>query len=230
MSRSVFIVKDGFEDRHVESMFIEAGYTIAKSIEDADLIQFVGGADVSPDLYGDKVHRTTHPNKVRDDDEMKVYFKALELGIPMAGICRGGQFLNVMNGGRMYQDVNNHGIAGTHKAWLKDAMLPVDVTSTHHQMMIVNKNVEHDILLTAGVSTRKIEMNPMTESNSREIITITSQGTICEVEAVYYPENQCLCFQPHPEYHGSHVNETREIYFKFLNECIFNEQQQEQVA
>jgi gamma-glutamyl-gamma-aminobutyrate hydrolase PuuD len=228
--RKVFVVKDGFEYRAVTGMFIEAGWETTDILEDADLVQFVGGADVSPNLYGDKPHRTTHANKVRDDDEMKIYFRAVELGIPMAGICRGGQFLNVMNGGRMFQDVTNHSISGTHKAWLKDAMLPIDVTSTHHQMMIVNKDVEHDVLMLAGVSNRKIEMNPMTESNSREIISITPIGSICEVEAVYYPENQCLCFQPHPEYHGSHVKETREVYFKFINELIFNEQQQEQVA
>lgn len=230
MSKSVYVVSDGFESSRVEGMFLEEGWKLTNILDESDLVVFVGGSDVSPSLYGDNVHRTTHANKARDDREMKVFYEAVELGIPMAGICRGGQFLNVMNGGRMYQDVNNHGVAGTHKAWLKNAMLPIDVTSTHHQMMIVNKNVEHDILLFAGVSSRKVEMNPSSESNTREIISLQPIGTITDIEAVYYPENQCLCFQPHPEYHGSSVKETREIFFKFLNEEIFSEQTQQQVA
>lgn len=221
--RSVFVVADNSEHYAVEKMFVDQGWSIADNIEESDLVQFVGGADVGPALYGHQMHRTTYINKSRDDHEMNVFFKALELGIPMAGICRGGQFLNVMCGGTMYQDVNGHAMHGTHKAWIKDAVLPVMVTSTHHQMMKVNQKVENIVLMSAGQSTRKVEMGPLQYESVKEIVHFPRLDEFTDVECVFYPENRCLCFQPHPEYGGSHVKETLEVYFNFLDTYIFSE-------
>lgn len=66
-----------------------------------------GGDDVDPRLYG-KSH--PHPkigaiNPARDEFEMALAIAALELDIPILGICRGAQILNVAAGGGLIQDI-----------------------------------------------------------------------------------------------------------------------------
>src|SRR5690606_36449796 len=72
-----------------------------------DLICFTGGADVSAELYGEE-NTYSFCDPERDEEERIIYDMALAHGIPMVGICRGGQFLNVMNGGKMIQHIEGH--------------------------------------------------------------------------------------------------------------------------
>src|SRR5690606_10288046 len=90
------------------SMFTKRGWKEAENVFDADLMLFCGGSDVDPSYYNHNKHSTTYSNIERDKHETKKWELAKELGIPCAGICRGGQFLHVMNGGELYQNVDGH--------------------------------------------------------------------------------------------------------------------------
>jgi gamma-glutamyl-gamma-aminobutyrate hydrolase PuuD len=219
--RNVFIVP-GDGDAQVTRMFTNEGWGIVDDLNDADLVQFVGGADVNPELYGHHKHPTTYYDAERDDREMSIYLDALEQGIPMAGICRGGQFLNVMNGGTLFQDVDNHGLATTHKAWLVGAILPIDVTSTHHQMMCPNYSASYLLVMAAHQSKRKHSMSKTT-TESFETIHHPPLDNPTDVEALFYRDTNCFCFQPHPEYSGPYCSETREVYFELLDRYLFSD-------
>jgi hypothetical protein len=84
-------------------LFARAGCYRADSIEEADLVVFGGGSDIEPLLYGESnenAHPTVHFNPERDAADIKVYLQARNQGTPMMGVCRGAQFLHVMNGGK----------------------------------------------------------------------------------------------------------------------------------
>lgn len=71
-----------------------------------DGVLFTGGDDMHPSLYGCCLHEhcgTLTP--VRDRCETKFAEIYLKTGKPYLGICRGIQFLNVMYGGTLYQDI-----------------------------------------------------------------------------------------------------------------------------
>lgn len=203
-------------NRQIEKMFSDEGWELCDNVSDADLVQFTGGEDVDPVLYHQHKHPTTNYNSSRDAMEQEVYLSALEQGVKMAGICRGGQFLNVMNGGRLYQNVDGHGLHGTHEAIIVSTGEIVNVTSTHHQMMIPSKARTHEVLLTADVSTRREFMTPTT-SLKLSIVNTPTERVGNDIEAVIYHQSNCLCFQPHPEYHDEHVKETREVFFNFID-------------
>lgn len=187
-------------------MFLNAGWELTTDIEEADLLQFTGGQDVSPFLYGQPVHPTTYSDPRRDLVESGYYSWGVRLGKKMAGICRGGQFLNVMNGGSMYQDIEGHAIHGTHNCFDRHAGMSYQVTSTHHQMM------------KPGMSAERIAY-----SNERVTVTdfdgegFTLAKRIGE-EVLYYPTTSSLCFQPHPEL--PHADSTREYYFELLERYL----------
>ncbi len=67
-----------------------------------------GGPDVDPARYGDNyVHPATYGiDADRDQFEMDLFDAALRGGIPVFGVCRGIQVMNVALGGTLIQDVS----------------------------------------------------------------------------------------------------------------------------
>jgi putative glutamine amidotransferase len=65
-----------------------------------------GGADVSPQRYGEEPHpRTTGWRDDRDEWELALLLAAAQRGLPTLGICRGMQVMAVAAGGRLEQHV-----------------------------------------------------------------------------------------------------------------------------
>jgi putative glutamine amidotransferase len=75
----------------------------ADIVERLDGIVFAGGADVNPRTYGQDRHPMTHPRDDRDAGELPLARRALELDIPVLGVCRGMQLLAVATGGTLHQ-------------------------------------------------------------------------------------------------------------------------------
>lgn len=69
-----------------------------------DGLVLAGGPDLAPDTYGEEPHpKTGTPNSERDDWEFAVLGEALRQQIPVLGVCRGMELLNVALGGRLIQ-------------------------------------------------------------------------------------------------------------------------------
>jgi putative glutamine amidotransferase len=65
-----------------------------------------GGADLDPSLYGEiPLPECRSPERERDTMELAIAHRALDQGLPVLGICRGMQLLNVACGGTLYQHV-----------------------------------------------------------------------------------------------------------------------------
>ncbi|MGH2994014.1 MAG: gamma-glutamyl-gamma-aminobutyrate hydrolase family protein [Solirubrobacterales bacterium] len=69
-----------------------------------DALVLAGGADVDPGLYGAEPHPATGPTRPeRDRFELELARAALERDLPLLGICRGMEVLNVARGGTLLQ-------------------------------------------------------------------------------------------------------------------------------
>ena len=64
-----------------------------------DAVLFAGGGDIDPNVYGGQPGNTMLVHRLRDDFEIALFHAARELGLPMLGICRGCQIINVASGG-----------------------------------------------------------------------------------------------------------------------------------
>jgi putative glutamine amidotransferase len=67
-----------------------------------------GGADLDPALYGEQRHPAVAVEWARDDLELAVWTAARERGVPILGVCRGFQAINVFSGGTLVQHVEGH--------------------------------------------------------------------------------------------------------------------------
>lgn len=130
----VFVVPfDNFMS--VQVMFGDAGYDVSESYSDAELAVFCGGADVSPSLYGEE-NISSWTNPERDKIEKEYYDLFKEREIPSVGICRGGQFLNVMNGGKLIQDIDGHGMG---RRVISGGFI---IHEDHHQAIVPTEEAE----------------------------------------------------------------------------------------
>ena len=71
-----------------------------------------GGADIDPARYGRPNEGSINLEPDRDALEAEAYAAAALRGVPILGVCRGFQAINVFAGGTLLQDVGGHAAAG----------------------------------------------------------------------------------------------------------------------
>ncbi|MEU4931101.1 gamma-glutamyl-gamma-aminobutyrate hydrolase family protein [Streptomyces yokosukanensis] len=117
----------------------------AQTVARLDGLVIAGGPDVDPARYGaERSPRTGPPAHERDAWELALIDAALAAGVPLLGICRGMQLLNVALGGTLVQHLDGHaekaGVFGRHPVepvpgTLYADLVPEDtaVPTYHHQ-------------------------------------------------------------------------------------------------
>jgi len=73
-----------------------------------DGVVITGGHDVEPVLYATEPEVEPKYDSARDAFEMKIIKDALKRNLPLLGICRGAQLLNVACGGTLFQQLHLH--------------------------------------------------------------------------------------------------------------------------
>lgn len=96
--------------------------TLDSIIENLDGIIFTGGSDINPHCYknDNPQYGLGEVNPERDYCEIPLAKKILnDTKISVLGICRGMQLLNVVEGGSLYQNIENE-VPNSINHWLKD--------------------------------------------------------------------------------------------------------------
>jgi putative glutamine amidotransferase len=88
---------------------------VSRVLDGLDGLIITGGRDVDPATYGQQPHPATDEavadNRMRDAFEIALVHGAMRRGMPVLGICRGAQVVNVALGGTLHQhlpDVLGH--------------------------------------------------------------------------------------------------------------------------
>lgn len=82
------------------------------NLDDVEGILLTGGADIHPKYWDvqEPLHEKAEPDDARTDLEIKVINHAQEKNLPILGLCRGQQIINVALGGSMYQHLPDEGV------------------------------------------------------------------------------------------------------------------------
>jgi putative glutamine amidotransferase len=161
--------------------------------ERIDALLLPGGADVEPRRYGAEPRADCHLGVIPELDEVELRLAewALKDGLPVLGICRGIQVLNVACGGTLWQDLLVEGAAGkSHDQEPRDALV--------HDL-----DVEPDSLLARSMGATHVRVNSLHHQAIRELgsplraVAHSSDGLI---EGVEMPSAKFMVgIQCHPE-------------------------------
>jgi gamma-glutamyl-gamma-aminobutyrate hydrolase PuuD len=150
-----------------------------------------GGQDISPSYYNEDPVYTTAPStpSQRDLIEEAAFMRAVELGIPIIGICRGAQLASCLSGHRLWQHVENH--LCSHDVKTVDGKT-LFASADHHQAMRLN-TCTHDYELLAAAPTMSVCLS---QDQTDHFVVVP--------EVVYFKNTNCLAIQPHPEWMKSY--------------------------
>ncbi len=151
------------ERARADVIVVEPGERIPADI---DGLCLAGGPDIAPARYGesDPTHLAKEPDLERDDLEFDAIDAALRRDIPVLGICRGFQLINVALGGRLVLNVDDHepedldsvrlhhdvAIDPSSKLAAASGRTPLAVNSRHHQA-VTSKELAPSLHATATV-------------------------------------------------------------------------------
>lgn len=73
--------------------------------EDLEGLVVTGGSDINPELFNSSERPWSPPDVIRDEYELAALTFAGRLSLPVLGICRGAQLMNVHAGGSLHTDI-----------------------------------------------------------------------------------------------------------------------------
>ena len=163
-----------------------------------DGILFTGGVDLNPKLYGEEIDpKCGEIADVRDAFEQKLMEVVEQYDIPVFGICRGIQSLNVLCGGSLHQHIDNH------------------------------QSVRHDVEITEGTRLHTIIGKTKINANSfhHQCVKVPAPGLIVTahaedgtIEAIERPgERFFVGVQWHPELLSAEEGDHHALFTAFVN-------------
>jgi gamma-glutamyl-gamma-aminobutyrate hydrolase PuuD len=186
-------------------------------VEDFDGLLLAGGSDVDPVRYGEEIE-ASHSVRVdgeRDEFEFRWLDRARRIQLPVLGICRGVQVINVTYRGSLYQD-------------LEQDFKSDDAPAIRHRQPGTSPEMAHAVVVTDPESRLAKILPARCEVNSRhhQGIKRTGHGLrntahaedgLVEALEAAEPDWYLLAVQWHPE-DLVHLPEQRKLFEQFLAE------------
>ena len=113
------------------------------ALTNSDGCVFVGGEDVNPVYYGKyDDHSACTIDIERDAFEFALIEEARRLNVPILGICRGIQIMNVALGGTLHIDLPAIHKLGHGKIHAQDSMHPISIVPNSHLFSIMSESAD----------------------------------------------------------------------------------------
>jgi putative glutamine amidotransferase len=180
-----------------------------------DGLLITGGGDLDPARFGAEIDGADPPDPGRDELDEAAYRAAVERGVPVLGVCRGLQVVNVFEGGSLVQHleghesepypsprVTSHPIAlapGSRLARILSTTETLVVNSYHHQA------VRQDQLAPTLRTTATAEHD--------------EHGLLVEALEAADPERWLIGIQCHPERTESSPAVLEQLWIAFVDAC-----------
>lgn len=205
--------------------------TMIEALGRLDGLLFAGGSDVGTQWYGEEMRENSglfgkleglknedaagFATEIRERDEMEIELirYAVEYTrLPILGICRGAQIMNVALGGSLYQD-NQAKTDFNHSQFEK-------WDDYAHPVQIVEHTMMHQIFNRGTLEVNSLHHQSIKELGRDLVISAMSPDGI--VESIEYKNDSrfMLGIQWHPEILRIKVPEQEKIFHAFIDACI----------
>jgi putative glutamine amidotransferase len=184
-----------------EAVVLAAGTAKLGSV---DGLLLPGGWDVDPALYGEEQDTAVGPiDPELDRTEVELFRQARATGLPVLGICRGQQVINVALGGSLFQHIDDHDQRARGRAHLAHRVA-VDPAS--------------ELARAAGETT--LEVNSLHHQAVRSLapgLRTTARGDDGTVEGIESEDGLVVAVQCHPEELAGDLPWARSLFERFVS-------------
>jgi putative glutamine amidotransferase len=187
---------------------------VIAALPDISGILLTGGNDLHPALYG-KVECLSEGrgiDRFRDELEFMLAGYALEHQLPLLGICRGQQLLNVLRGGSLIPDI--HTVRG-------DQVVHQAEKDVDHPVSVISNSLLYDITGNSEAIVNSSHHQAIDRiGNGLLVSAVSSDGIIEAVEADPRTiRSFCLAVQWHPERMNAENPMSGRVGRRFLEEA-----------
>lgn len=172
-----------------------------QTLDRFDGLLLSGGNDVHPSLYGATIEGSVEPDIVSDRSDLAYLEAARSLGLPVLGICKGLQIVNVGFGGTLHQDI-----------WSTDGNHPPRPEHTSEPAVTEAADAfladRHEVTLTEGSLIARVVGGTSLITNSLhhqaadrigDGLRVTGRADDGTVEVLEHDTEPLLAVQWHPE-------------------------------
>jgi len=173
------------------------------TLPDLDGLLLPGGWDVDPSFYGERRDENlgeTDPEL--DETELSLFHQARERGLPVLGICRGQQVINVAMGGSLVQHLEGHEVRALGRS---------------HLAHTIDVNPSSELGRAAGED--KIRVNSLHHQAIKDLadgLQQTASGEDGTVEGVESNDGLIVAVQCHPEELAADLPWARHLFERFV--------------
>ena len=171
-----------------------------------DKLVLAGGQNVAPEFYGEvETIQSSDYNRERDAFEIALINEAIKQNKPIVGVCRGMQLVNVVLGGSLNQQIQNH--------WQDKAM-----TQTSHDVLI-SKHSPLDLIYGRKAHVNSFHRQSIKQlAPQLEVIAKSLDDHIIEALQSTDPNLRFLGVQWHPDF----MYNVRDEDLAFFRYAVFN--------
>jgi putative glutamine amidotransferase len=180
-----------------------------------DALVLSGGEDIDPASYGeDNVIELENINPDRDKWEISLFREAYKAEVPILGICRGMQLINVSLGGSLYQDLE-------HQLNCEFSHLPLDSKRRENLEYVNHKvNILKDTKLNKILAADHLDVNSHHHQAIKDLsksLDIAAKSECGIIEAV---ENKAKSFLIGVQWHPEDLIDNSSYFMNLFAELI----------
>jgi len=177
-----------------------------------------GYSMVDPQNYQDQpADSETKLDIPRDQTSFGLIREAIAQGVPILGICRGFQEMNVALGGSLHQKLHDVGRFQEHRE-NKDLALEQQYADAHYVNLSANGQLSK-IMKVNQLKVNSLHTQGVDRLSNQLTIEATSEDGLCEAFSVQEAKAFAIAVQWHPEWQVMKNNKNKRLFEAFGNAC-----------
>jgi putative glutamine amidotransferase len=148
-----------------------------------------GGRDVDPRHYGEPPHpKLKEVEPFRDSVELQIISAAMEREMPILGVCRGIQTLNVAAGGTLFQDISSFFSTRIEHSNPWESALDPETSQQHHPIEIDPSSRLFEIIGEKSLMVNSYHHQSVKDTApGLKVVARAPDGVIEGIESVHHP-------------------------------------------